>query len=189
MAEKKIDIGDGDRIKIERPFHWGVVIIVMAALLIVGGIAYFVLSRSYPSSTGEAPVSPKATARAVLVPQSRNLVNGTITVGAGKHYDIPFSVDTSIMKDVKVVGSFRASGGSGNDIVALVMNDTAYVNWANGHQVNVTYTSGKMTTDNINEAITASGKYHLVFNNSFSSVSSKNVSTAIDLKWSELRNQ
>ncbi len=125
----------------------------------------------------------------VLVPQNQNLVNATITVRNGGHYDVPFSVDTSKMRDIKVSGTFRAYGGFGNDIIALIMDDMAYINWANGHKVSIMYSSGQLTTANINVPITSSGKYHLVFDNNFSILSSKDVSTKIELLWSELKYQ
>lgn len=120
------------------------------------------------------------------VPKSSNLVNGAITVTAGNYYDASFSVDTSTMHDVTVLGSFTASGGSGNDVEVFIMDDTNFTNWKNGHSYAAIYTSGRVTTDSINVAITASGNYHLVYSNTFSWISTKTVSTNVDLKWSEL---
>ncbi len=114
-----------------------------------------------------------------------NLVNGTITVQAGSYYNVQFSVDTNVMKDVMVEGSFQASGGSGNDIDALVLNEMDFINWLNGHQVSPVYYSGKITIADINVPITKSGDYHLVFGNTFSVISSKNVSAQVDLHWAE----
>jgi hypothetical protein len=50
-----------------------------------------------------------------------------------------FKVDTSVMNDVEVVGNFRASGGSGNDIQAALMDESNFENWKNGHQAQVEY--------------------------------------------------
>jgi hypothetical protein len=134
-------------------------------------------------SPGTVPRQPTP----VLVPQSQNLVNGMITVRAGGYYDQSFSV-TSSMQNARITGSFRASGGSGNDIVTLIMDDMAFTNWVNGHQVQVYYQSGQITVANIDASLPL-GKYHLVFSNTFSSFSSKSVSTKVDLNWSELRYQ
>jgi hypothetical protein len=123
----------------------------------------------------------------VLVPQSANLVNAIITVDAGSYYSINFYVDTNKMHNVAVSGSFTASGGSGNDIVVLILDDIAFTNWVNGHSVMALYNSGQITTDRINVPITASGRYYLVFSNRFSIISTKKVSTMIDLQWSELQ--
>lgn len=93
------------------------------------------------------------------------------------------------MRNARVKGSFKASGGSGNDIRPLIMDDMAYTNWSNKHQVNVLYSSGQLTVADIDVPITTSARYHLVLSNDFSTVSSKNVTTKIDLIWSELRYQ
>ena len=151
-------------------------------------VLILVLGCGTPQRPGGAPQSPKSPTP-VLVSQTRNVVNATITVSPGKHYDIPFSVDVNAMRNVRVAGSFRASGGSGNDIIAIIMDDMAYINWVNGHKVSVLYSSGKITVADMNVAITASGKYHLVFSNNFSIFSSKDVSARVDLEWSELRYQ
>ena len=121
------------------------------------------------------------------VPQSQNLVNGTITVPAGECYYKSFSV-TSIMQNAMVTGSFQASGGSRNDIVTLIMDDMAFNNWVNGHQVQFYYQSGQITVANI-DVFLPSGEYYLVFSNTFSTFTSKNVITRVDLNWSELRTQ
>lgn len=49
MSKKEIHIGDGDRIKIEQPFHWGIALIIVVAMLVVGGIAYSVISGRNPT--------------------------------------------------------------------------------------------------------------------------------------------
>lgn len=114
--------------------------------------------------------------------RSSNLVNGTITVKAGSYYNAPFSI-TSAMTNSSVTGSFTASGGSGNDIIALVLDDMSFTNWINGHQVSALYNSGQLTTANISVSIATPGTYHLVFSNEFSVISSKQVSTSVNLQW------
>jgi hypothetical protein len=114
--------------------------------------------------------------------QTSNLVNGTITVNAGSYYDVSFTV-TSGMTNPTVTGSFTASGGSGNDVIALVLDSLSFTNWSNGHQVSALYSSGQLTTANINASITTPGTYYLVFSNEFSTFSSKQVSTSVNLQW------
>ena len=89
------------------------------------------------------------------------------------------------MKDVKVEGSFQASGGSGNDIEALILSEMDFINWSNGHQVSPVYYSGKITIADIDAPITQSGEYRLVVSNMFSVISSKNVSAQVALHWAE----
>ena len=126
---------------------------------------------------------------AVYIPQNRNLVNGTITVKAGGYYDQSFTIDTGKMQNPSLSGSFTASGGSGNDIIVLVMDDMAFTNWVNGHQISTFYNSGKMTAGNIIANLANSGTYHLVYSNLFSTISTKNVTTNVNLSWSELTYQ
>ena len=115
---------------------------------------------------------------------SSNLVNGIITVDPGGYYRVRFSV-TSTMTDAAVVGSFTASGGSGNDIETYILDDMAFTNWINGHTVNTLYNSGRITVAEINTPITTPGTYYLVFNNEFSTFASKEVTTTVNLQWYE----
>ncbi len=123
-------------------------------------------------------------AKAILVPKSSNLANGTVTISPLDWGSQSFNV-TGKMLNAKVVGTFRASGGSGNDIIVLVMDEMDYINWSNGHEVRVLYSSGQLTTGNINAAVGTPGKYRLVFSNMFSLLTSKKVTSKIDLRWSE----
>jgi hypothetical protein len=90
------------------------------------------------------------------------------------------------MVEPRVVGSFRAAGGSGNDIKVLIMDPLNYENWANGHSVKVNYTSGQITVANIDVAL-PSGTYYLVYSNRFSTFSSKSINTKVDLVYKEYR--
>lgn len=120
------------------------------------------------------------------LPQSRSLVNGTLAISAGNHYDVQFSVATNTMHDVTITGTFTASGGSGNDVEVYLFSAADYANWANGHAFAVLYSSGRVTAASIDIPITSSGDYHLVYSNEFSWISTKSVSTSVDLKYSEL---
>jgi len=115
---------------------------------------------------------------------SSNLVNGIIAVDPGGWYRVRFSV-TSSMRGAAVVGSFTASGGSGNDIETYIFDDMAYTSWINGHSVYALYNSGRITVAEINTPITTPGQYYLVFSNTFSTFSSKKVTTTVNLQWYE----
>ena len=111
-----------------------------------------------------------------------NIVNATITVYAGQynHYQVDV---TSTMDNPRLIGSFTASGGSGNDIKVYVMDNTNYVNWSNGHSSTAYYSSGQTTTGSFNVSFTSSGTYYVVYDNSFSVVSDKQVTTNVNLKY------
>ena len=67
----------------------------------------------------------------------------------------------------------------------LILNDVSYRNWTNADTVADLYHSGRVTTDTIDVPMTASGAYHLVYSNKFSIISTKRVTTTIDVEWSE----
>jgi hypothetical protein len=112
-----------------------------------------------------------------------NIVNGLITVNAGYYEYYPFYVPSGAA-NVQIQGGFTASGGSGNDIVVMIMDSTSFINWRNGHQVNVYYNSGQLTTSNFDVSLpSGSGSYYLVYSNTFSLISQKNVNTQVNLSY------
>ena len=73
-----------------------------------------------------------------------------------------------------VTGEFHASGGSGNDIEAIVAEWGECENWINGHQARVLYQSGKVTNGAIDVPISRDGTYCLLFSNRMALVSCEN---------------
>jgi hypothetical protein len=120
-----------------------------------------------------------------LVSQTSNLVSGITTVKAQGYYDNYFSIDAGAMQNVTVSGSFKTSGGSGNDVEVFIMDDQAFTNWSNGQKVSALYDSGQTTAGNIDTRLSSSGIYHLVLSNTFSMIASKDVTADIDLNWSQ----
>jgi hypothetical protein len=114
-------------------------------------------------------------------PHSDLIANTTFNVSAGswRYYTIDV---TYVMLSPHLAGTFTASGGSGNDIRVFVMTDTDYVNWSNGHAVYPEYSSGQLTTGSF-DVYLSTGSYYLVYDNSFSSVSDKNVTTTVRLNY------
>lgn len=82
--------------------------------------------------------------------------------------------DTSEVKPI-LKGTFRAYGGGGNDIRVLVMSETDYLNFINGHKASALYDSGPLTTATIAVPLPSLGKFYLVFDNSFSLLTPKTV--------------
>jgi hypothetical protein len=117
-----------------------------------------------------------------FVNKTRNIVNGIETIKPGGYEYIRFNIDGA-MVNVVLSGTFTASGGSGNDIEVLVLDDINYTNWVNGHQAYVLYDSGKTTTGRPSVSINKSGTYYLIFNNNWSIISEKSVTTRFDLTW------
>ena len=61
------------------------------------------------------------------------------------------------------------------------MDHANFINWQNGHQHTWYYTSGQFTTGSISASLPGAGTYDLVYSNTFSTVSSKNVDTTVYL--------
>ncbi len=159
--------------------------------IIISFFIFIILAITATSCSVSSPANyqpPKSTPTSSFVHQTLNLVHGIITVKASGWYYTSFTVSPN-QQNIKVLGSFTASGGSGNDIIALILDSMDYTNWSNGHQVNTIYNSGQLTVANINVTITAPGTYYLVFNNTFSLLTAKEVTTNVNLEWDELTNQ
>jgi hypothetical protein len=112
------------------------------------------------------------------ISQRRNpIVSGTFVVEPGHYNWNKFDVPED---GARVQGRFRAQGGSGNDIIVLILDEDGFENWRNGHTVNAYYNSGKVTVGTVNTTLSG-GSYYVIFSNSFSSVSNKAVTSNIDL--------
>jgi ribosomal protein S27AE len=142
-----------------------VVIVIVVVGAIVGILALGALFNTVSTST-----------------HSTNLVNALVTVPAAQYEYYQFVVPSGATA-VTVSGSFTASGGTGNDIEVLVFDQTNYVNWENGHAASAYYDSGQVTTGTISVNLPGAGTYYLVYNNSFSATSSKNVQTTVNLTY------
>ncbi len=86
------------------------------------------------------------------------------------------------MVNARVIGSFHASGGFGNDIETVLAEWDQCENWLNGHQAHVLYASGKVTNGVLDVPIQQAGTYCLAFSNKMALVSSKTVSGDIALR-------
>jgi hypothetical protein len=113
---------------------------------------------------------------------SNNIVNAVVTVGARTYESYQINVPDGAT-GITVTGSFTASGGSGNDIEVFVLDSIDYTNWVNGHQVSAYYDSGQVTTNTLNVQLPGSGTYYLVYSNTFSLLSSKDVNTQVNLNY------
>lgn len=119
-----------------------------------------------------APVTP------VQAQSNRaGIVAEPFTVEPGHYRYYPFTVGDR----ATVAGRFRAQGGSGNDVEVFILDEDGFENYKNGHRVQTYYNSGRVTVGTINVTL-GSGRYYLVFNNSFSTVSNKAVNARIELQ-------
>jgi predicted nucleic acid-binding Zn ribbon protein len=140
----------------------------------------------------ESPTQPPVAEKVqppppVLIPVTRTLTSGQLVVRAGTYMQTKFNVDTEKMQYVRVVGSFRASGGSGNDIQVVLADESEFENWINGHQARVLYSTGQITNGKVDVQITESGAYVLAFSNTFSTMTDKDVFAEVELRYKTLR--
>jgi hypothetical protein len=97
------------------------------------------------------------------------------TVPAGAINSFIFDVPSGAY-NVNIKGHFSATGGTGDDIIALVLTADDFVNWQNGHTFHTLYNSGQVSQETVNVKLPDdAGKYYFVFNNKFSLLTPKAV--------------
>ena len=123
-----------------------VVVAIVLAIALANGSKF--RTGDDGGTDGQAAASAEPKTR--YVPVSQKIATGQITVRAGGY--VPYRITiTPEMVDPTVTGSFTASGGSGNDIAAIVANEMNYTNWINGHEAQQVLwgTQGQQTTGKI----------------------------------------
>ena len=162
---------------------------MIALSLILGGALLLLgLSNVSPArSEGTHLTYPESQPPPRWVPVSEKIATGQITVKSGS--SIPFRVQiTPDMRDAHIVGKFTASGGSKNDITAVLASEDEFPNWNNGHSAKVYYsTDGRKTTDQLDVSLTP-GTYIFAFSNKFSASTDKYVMAEIELDYSRSQN-
>jgi hypothetical protein len=162
-------------------------ILGLAAALFIGMI--ILMNNKGQSRTGDdsgtaaqAASNPAAVAKTRYVPVSQKIATGQIVVRANGYVQYRITI-TPEMLEPTITGTFNASGGSGNDIQAVIADEENYTNWINGHQAQAFWTTqGKQTVGNI-EARLKPGMYYLAFSNKFSAFTEKQVFLEVDLNY------
>jgi hypothetical protein len=150
----------------------GIVVGVLLIIIVVAALSSLISLNS--GGGGIANILPTT--------QTVNIVNGLVTVNANSYEYYTFTIPSGA-SNIQVSGSFTASGGSGNDIKVFVTDQTDFVNWENGHSSQAYYQSGQETTGTISVTLPTSGTYVLVYDNTFSIISQKNVNTEADVSY------
>ncbi len=154
------------------------VVVLIIALVFVGAFVVALVNRS--SSNTSLSGAPSVCS-SIFQPHSTDVVSGVVSVPPGQSVYYTFTVPSDATS-ATVHGSFTASGGSGNDIKVYIMDNTNFINWQNGHQANTYYNSGQVTTDQFSVSLSP-GTYYLVYDNTFSTFSAKNVQTTVTLSY------
>lgn len=161
-----------------------IAVLAVGGFLVVNALGTLAKGRGKDSDVGKALSAIRSVPKTRYVPAHRQIVNGQITVRSGGAVTYRIMIEPD-MVDPILAGSFSASGGSGNDIVGVIADETNYTNFINGHQARVFWqTAGKQTVGNF-EVRLRPGMYYLVPSNKFSAFTDKQVQVAADLKYKQ----
>jgi hypothetical protein len=165
----------------------GVLIAIVAIVAIVAGLLWvFTTKADKGASTSDTKrAAPTQQPPPVPRPQPRSedIVSDEFDVKATQYASYRFVVPEGVT-NVRVVGHFSASGGSGNDIEAYILDDDNYANWRNRHPAGSYYNSGRVTQSTMNVPLAPVARtYYLVFNNRFSLFSQKTVNANVELHY------
>jgi len=147
-------------------------------LVVVLIYAFSVLLSTLQHPQGASGAGSSSSA---LRPFRKSLLLGSVAVSPLQYRYWKFEVSDT-MVNARVIGSFHASGGFGNDIETVLAEWDQCENWLNGHQAHVLYVSGKVTNGVLDVPIQRAGTYCLAFSNKMALVSSKTVSGDIALR-------
>ena len=115
----------------------------------------------------------------------QNVLGGSFIVEPGKYKTFTVAV-TLAMKNPLVEGNFTATGGSSNDIEVLVLEESQYLNWQNGHNFEAAYNSGRVTAGKLKVQLPQEpGTYCVVFSNLFSWITNKAVVADVKLQYDQ----
>lgn len=120
----------------------------------------------------------------IIKQERRSALMAPDTVIEPGHWVVKTFVIKPEMYPASIVGSFRASGGTGNDIRVFIADDEGFINTQNNHEALYYYHSGKVTVGSFN-LLLKPGRYHLVFDNTFSIMANKIVRSDITLIYQE----
>lgn len=102
------------------------------------------------------------------------IVNAEYKVSPGHYVSIPFTLNSA----TTVTGSFSATATLGNNIIVYVFDQNNFAAYKNGQASQAYYISGKVASGSINLKLGA-GTYYLVLDNTYSTVSTKDVSIQV----------
>jgi hypothetical protein len=125
--------------------------------------------------------------------KSQPVTDGHFTVAVKDFQDFAFTVGEGV-KDVRLSGHFKATGGTASLIYVVVMTDDQFAEWQKPHKVppspkngGALYNSGAVSQGNIDLAVpNAPANYHVVFNNS-NFPYPKSVETDLSWQWHEVQ--
>jgi hypothetical protein len=183
----------GSRMQPNKPIFTAEVIGVLAivglivCVLIIGaGISAYSKLSPIPAQANWNPPAPAPQPTPYWESASFKVTEDAFVVNAGGYHWFKFNVEEH-WRNVKLEGKYRASGGSGNDIVVFLTNEDGLENFTNGHGFDTWYSSGgKVTVGSINKQL-GKGLYYLIFSNKMAWISNKAVTADIQLHYEYLK--
>jgi hypothetical protein len=155
-------------------------IVGLGALLLVV-VGAFVSQLKKPTSGKPDLVAPAPLGHA-QVPSRTDLFMGQFVVKAGSYVTNTFTVQPD-MVNFHVVGRFDTSGGSENDIQAVLVDEDEFQNWISGQPAKAFYSTEQVTNDTLDVGPLAAGRYVFAFSNKFSESTDKYVFAQIEAQW------
>ena len=159
---------------------------LLILLGVLGWLLYSVTHQNQPQIKRAFSI-PAPVSTPVTEPVTVSLGEKAFTIPAGRYMYFKFTIPPR-SSAIEMTGRFEATGGSGNDVEVVVLNEDEFTNWQNHHSVPTYYNSGKVTVGTLQSRLpsTSAGEsttYYLIFNNAFSVFSNKAVSTDITLHY------
>ena len=114
--------------------------------------------------------------------QTISIVNETISVAAGGYNYYTFSVPDRVSNPM-LSGSFIASGGNENTINVKLLDLQNFFKFKNGQKADAIYATGPENAGTINANLPTNQTFFLVYDNTFSVNSTKQVATDVSLKY------
>jgi len=151
--------------------------LLLAILSVVVIIATYIGIRSANASNSQPASAPNVR----YVPITDSIASGQVTVPASGYVQYRFQIAPE-MRNARVSG--RLSGSL--PLAAIIVNETEYTNWINGHPAKAFYSSqGKKTIDSFDVSL-PTGTYYFAIGNQFSVFSMKYVFLQVELKYSRM---
>jgi predicted nucleic acid-binding Zn ribbon protein len=155
--------------------------IFVAVAIVVGAVFPFIRISSNANKSQLGSDNLAKSVMAVRVPVTRKIFRGQMVVQAGQVGTLIFTISPQ-MACAELIGTFRASGGAGNDIKAIVADEAEFETWKNGHEAK-TYSSTEPTTKGKFDVALGPGTYIIRFSNTFGLLSPKEVTAEIELHY------
>ena len=102
------------------------------------------------------------------------IANSVYRVNPHTYTYIPFNMQCS----GTVTGEFSAQAALGDNIIVYVMDSTGFRQFQSGGSAYTYYNSGKVSSGTLNIGL-SSGQYYLILSNTYSTISTKNVSLQV----------